>query len=155
MKNEYFQENLKKRIKITMKMILSKIPNEILERKSKSQSKRRFFGMLFSLITSKKIFISLWYRRSPCIFTLKKCFFLEFFFFTKIFIYFVDLNHFRQYFLLICEKESISSWFWQDLCSVSDPISLVNPNNSQFCIFIDKKCHLHCVFYGFSSFKLK
>ena len=54
MKNEYFQENLKKRIKITREMILSKIPNPILERKSKSQGKRRFFGMLFSLITSKK-----------------------------------------------------------------------------------------------------
>ena len=54
MKNEYFQENLEKRIKITMRMILSEVQNEILERKSKSQSKRRFFGMLFSLITSKK-----------------------------------------------------------------------------------------------------
>ena len=75
MKNEYFQENLKKRIKSTREMILSKIPNQILEKKSKSQGKRRFFRMLFSLITSKKIFISLWYRRSPCIFTLKKWFF--------------------------------------------------------------------------------
>ena len=59
MKNEYFQENLEKRIKIIREMILSKIPNEILERKSKSQGKRRFFGTLFGLITSKKIFISL------------------------------------------------------------------------------------------------
>ena len=82
-------------------------------------------------------------------------FFFFFFFFTKILIYLVDLNHFRQYFLLICKKESISSWFWQDLCFVSDPISLVNPNNSQFCIFIDKKCHLPWVFYGFSFFKFK
>ena len=39
MKNEYFQENLEKRIKITREMILSKIPNEIFERKSKSQGK--------------------------------------------------------------------------------------------------------------------
>ena len=55
MKNEYFQENLEKRIKITREVILSEVPNEILERKSKSQSKRRFFGKLFCLITSKKI----------------------------------------------------------------------------------------------------
>ena len=67
----------------------------------------------------------------------------------------MDLNHFRQYSLLICEKESISSWFWQDLCSLSDPISLVNPNNSQICFFIVKKCHSPWVFYGFSSFKFK
>ena len=59
MKNEYFQENLEKRIKIIREIILSKIPNEILERKSKSQGKRRFFGTLFGLITFKKIFISL------------------------------------------------------------------------------------------------
>ena len=141
MKNEYFQENLEKRIKIIRKMILSKIPNEILERKSKSQGKRRFFGTLFGLITSKKIFISLWYRRSPCLFTLKKCFFLEFFFNKN--------SHWP------CGFESFSSWFWQDLCFVSDPISLVNPNNSQFCIFIIKKCHPPWVFYGFSSFKFK
>ena len=53
MKNEYFQENLENRIKITMEMILSEVPNEIYERESKSQSKRRFFGTLFCLITSK------------------------------------------------------------------------------------------------------
>ena len=33
---DFFQKNLEKKIKITRKMILSKIPNEILERKSKS-----------------------------------------------------------------------------------------------------------------------
>ena len=37
MKNEYFQENLEKRIKITREMILSEDPNEIRDRKSKSQ----------------------------------------------------------------------------------------------------------------------
>ena len=39
MKNEYFQENLEKRIKITREMILSDDPNEIRDRKSKSQWK--------------------------------------------------------------------------------------------------------------------
>ena len=39
MKNEYFQEILEKRIKITKEMILSEVPNEIRERKSKSQRK--------------------------------------------------------------------------------------------------------------------
>ena len=41
MKNEYFQENLEKIIKITMEMemILSEDPNEIRDRKSKSQWK--------------------------------------------------------------------------------------------------------------------
>ena len=31
MKNEYFQENLEKRIKITMEMVLSEVPKEIRE----------------------------------------------------------------------------------------------------------------------------
>ena len=39
MKNEYFQENLEKRIKITREMILSEVPNEFREWKSKSQGK--------------------------------------------------------------------------------------------------------------------
>ena len=39
MKNEYFQENLEKRMKITRKMILSEVPNEIPERKSKFEGK--------------------------------------------------------------------------------------------------------------------
>ena len=39
MKNEYFQENLEKRIKITREMIFSEVPNEIRERKSKFQGK--------------------------------------------------------------------------------------------------------------------
>ena len=66
MKNEYFQENLEKRIKITTEMILSEVPNEILERKSKFQGKRRFFGILFCLIT-------------PLPFHFEKVFFVEFF----------------------------------------------------------------------------
>ena len=74
--------------------------------------------------------------RSPWFFTLKNIFLMIFL--IKILIILVYLNHFRQYFLLICEKESISLWFWQDLCYVSDPISLINPNNSQFCILIVK-----------------
>ena len=93
-------------------------------------------------------------QAKPLPFHFEKVVFLEFFF-TKILIYLVDLNHFHHSFLLICEKDSISSWFWQDLCFVSDPISLVNPNNSQFRIFIIKKCHPPWVFYGFSSFKFK
>ena len=36
MKNEYFQENEKKSIEITMEMILFDDPNEIIERKSKT-----------------------------------------------------------------------------------------------------------------------
>ena len=39
MKNEYFQENLEKSIKITREMILFDDPNEIIERKSKSEGK--------------------------------------------------------------------------------------------------------------------
>ena len=39
MKNEYFQENLEKRIKITRETILSEVPNDIFERKSKSEGK--------------------------------------------------------------------------------------------------------------------
>ena len=39
MKNEYFQENLEKKIKITREMILSEVQNEIRERKGKSQGK--------------------------------------------------------------------------------------------------------------------
>ena len=39
MKNEYFQENLEKSIKITRAMILFDDPNEIIERKSKSEGK--------------------------------------------------------------------------------------------------------------------
>ena len=35
-KNEYFQENEKKNIEITMEMILFDDPNESIERKSKS-----------------------------------------------------------------------------------------------------------------------
>ena len=31
MKNEHIPENLEKRIKITMEMILSEVPNEIIE----------------------------------------------------------------------------------------------------------------------------
>ena len=39
MKNEYFQENLEKSIKITRAMILFDDPNEIIERKGKSEGK--------------------------------------------------------------------------------------------------------------------
>ena len=103
------------------------------------------FWMLFCLITSKNF-------NFPIISAKLLPFHLEknshFVFFTNnILILLVYLNNFRQYFLLICEKESISSWFWQDLCSISDPISLVNPNNSQCCIFIVKKCHPLIVFF--------
>ena len=50
MKNEYFQENLKKRIKITREMILSKIPNQIFERKKEKENpkvKEDFLGCYF------------------------------------------------------------------------------------------------------------
>ena len=96
---------------------------------------------------------SLRYGRSPSIFTLKKFFFS--FFFTKDVILLVCLNHFPQYFLFICEKMSLLSWFWKDSCSVFDPISLVNENNDHFCTFIVKKCHFPCVSYACSTFKLK
>ena len=39
MKNEYFQENEKKSIEITREMILFDDPNEIIERKSKTEGK--------------------------------------------------------------------------------------------------------------------
>ena len=39
MKNEDFQENLENSIKITREMILFDDPNEIIERKSKSEGK--------------------------------------------------------------------------------------------------------------------
>eukprot|EP00493_Phyllostaurus_siculus_P021207 UN21533 len=39
MKNEYFQENEKKTIEITREMILFDDPNEIIERKSKTEGK--------------------------------------------------------------------------------------------------------------------
>ena len=39
MKNEYFQENEKKSIEITREMILFHDPNEIVERKSKTEGK--------------------------------------------------------------------------------------------------------------------
>ena len=53
------------------------------------------------------------------------------------------------------KKSQTLSWFWQNSWSVTDPILLVNPNNSQVCIFIVKKCHIPFVFYGFSSFQFK
>ena len=65
------------------------------------------------------------------------------------------LNHFLQYFLLICEKMSLLSWFWKDSCSVFDPIPLVNENNDHFCTFIVKKCHFPCVSYACFIFNLK
>ena len=37
MKNKYFEESLEKSIENTMEMILSDAPNEIIERKSKSE----------------------------------------------------------------------------------------------------------------------
>ena len=39
MKNEYFQENMEKVIEITRELILFDVPNEIIERKSKSEGK--------------------------------------------------------------------------------------------------------------------
>jgi hypothetical protein len=38
-KNEYFQENEKKSIEITREMVLFDDPNEIIERKSKTEGK--------------------------------------------------------------------------------------------------------------------
>ena len=62
---------------------------------------------------------------------------------------------FSSIFCLHFRKESFPSWFWEYWCSVFDPISLVNENNHQFCIFIVKKCHSPCDSYAFSSFKWK
>ena len=56
MKNEYFQDNLEKRTEILKRMILAEVPNESLERKSKSQWKLTFFWTLSNKITSQKIF---------------------------------------------------------------------------------------------------
>ena len=55
MKNEYFQENLEKRIKITREMILSEVQNEIRERKSKSQGKWLEFERRKSLKNSRRM----------------------------------------------------------------------------------------------------
>ena len=74
-KNEYFQENLEKGIKITKEMILSEVTNDILETKSKSQGKRRFFEMLFSLITSKNFCHIPMIRAKPLPFHFEKVFF--------------------------------------------------------------------------------
>ena len=55
MKNEYFQENLEKRIKITREMILSEVQNEIHERKSESQGKWFEFERRKSIKNSKRM----------------------------------------------------------------------------------------------------
>ena len=55
MKNEYFQENLEKRIKITREMILSNDPNEIRDRKSKSKGKWLKFEERKSIKNPKKM----------------------------------------------------------------------------------------------------
>ena len=55
MKNEYFQENLEKIIKITREMILSDHPNEIRDRKSKSKGKSLEFEGRKSIKTPRKM----------------------------------------------------------------------------------------------------
>ena len=55
MKNEYFQENLEKRIKITREMILSEVQNEIRERKSKSKGKWLEFERRKSIKNSRRM----------------------------------------------------------------------------------------------------
>ena len=100
-------------------------------------------------------FLSPMVRAKPLPHHLEKVVFFLVVFFTKDLILLVRLNLFLQYFVYIFEKESFPSRFWEYWCSVFDPISLVNENNPQFCIFLVKKCHSPCDSYAFSSFKWK
>ena len=43
MKNEYFQENKENSIEITMALVLSDAPNEIIERKTKNEGRKPQF----------------------------------------------------------------------------------------------------------------
>ena len=78
------------------------------------------------------------------------CFFLQ-----KISFYLCVWIFFFNILSTFLKKKSFPSRFWEYWCSVFDPISLVNENNRQFCIFIIKKCHFPCDSYAFSPFKWK
>ena len=112
----------------------------------------KFWKLEFQIWT-KKIFFPLWYGRSPCIFTLKSCFFLEFFFIQNL-IYLVHLVHFLLFLWSIWQTESLLLCFWKDSGWMCSLIYLVIVSIFDFYLLIVKKSQCSCVFCTFPNFHL-